>query len=109
MYKRFRPKMLNFSRPLTEIHGCLLVAGDKEEDIVKTVVVSVRDILRRCRTEAELRSVARRINLYLAVNTDLAWPSAMELMDSVASCLGQVNKLSVKCYLDIVRDYSDTN
>ena len=80
-----------------------------EATITGSVAVTVRDILRRCRTEGEQSSVARRIHLYLAVNTELAWPPAMEVMDSVASCLGQVNKLSVKCYLDIVRDYIDTN
>ena len=101
--------MLNFSRPLTEIHGCLLVAGDKEEDIVRNVVTAVRDIRRRCRSASEMCSLARKIHLYLAVNTDLDWPPSMESLTSVSSCLGQVNKLSVKCYLDIIRDYIDTN
>ena len=72
---RLEQSMLYFTRPLTEIHGCLLVDGDKSDTVIKNVVNTVTDILRRSRDEEELNQVKRKIVLYLAVNTNLAWPS----------------------------------
>ena len=103
--------MLYFCRPLTEVHGCLVTAGDKQEEVVGSVVAAVRRIVRRVRgggTEEEA-AVSRRIHLFLALNTELCWPEQLPQLDSLASCAGLVMPLPLSSYLQIVRNQVDNN
>ena len=104
--------MLYFCRPLTEVHGCLVTAGDKQEEVVGSVVAAVRRIVRRVHgggAEEEEAAVSRRVHLFLALNTDLCWPEQVAQLDSLASCAGLVRPLPLPTYLQIVRNQVDNN
>ena len=103
--------MLYFCRPLTEVHGCLVTAGDKQEEVVGSVVAAVRRIVRRVRGagEEEEAAVSRRVHLFLALNTELCWPEQLAQLDSLASCAGLVRPLPLSSYLQIVRNQVDNN
>ena len=95
--------MLYFSRPVTEIQGCLLTAGDKQNDILKNVIRTTREALGRCKTDEQVKEVSRRIHLFVALNTDLKWPVEIETLESVSSCVGLTRQLSLDCFIKIVR------
>ena len=103
LYLYIAERMLYFSRPVTEIQGCLLTAGDKQDDIIQSVVKTARGALGRCQTNEEVRDVCKRIHLYLALNTDAKWPREIENLESVSSCVGMSQQLSLDCFITIVR------
>ena len=100
--------MLYFCRPLTEVHGCLVTAGDKQEEVVGSVVAAVRRV-RGGGAEEEEAAVSRRVHLFLALNTYLCWPEQVAQLDSLASCAGLVRPLPLPTYLQIVRNQVDNN
>ena len=101
--------MLNFAQPLTEVHGCLMTSGDKEEDVMRTVVGSERAIMRRYRGTGEVETVCRDISLFLALNTDLDWPSGLSHLDGLASCVGMTEPLSKSVFIKIIRNSMHQN
>ena len=56
--------MINFSRPLTEIHGSVLTTEDKK-NIPESVVRAARDIRKRCRSPEEISKINEDVNLFL--------------------------------------------
>ena len=93
--------MLNFSRPLTEIHGSILTTEDKK-NIPVSVTKSAFEIRQRCRSPEELSETNRKIHLFLFLNTDFSWPQQLGELETVSSCVGLVD-ISRQSYLDIVR------
>ena len=94
--------MINFSRPLTEIHGSILTTDDKQQ-IPESVIRAVREIRQRCQSPEEVSRINRDIHLFLFLNTDFSWPKQIEELDIVSCCVGLVN-ITRDIYLDIVRN-----
>lgn len=91
-----------FSRPLAEIHGCLLTQNEKEGDLAQRIIVCIKNILRNCKSSDEVFYVEQKINLFLAINTDLNWPQHLKELESLASCIWDFN-IKPDTYLAIIR------
>ena len=94
--------MLNFSRPLTEIHGSILTTADKKT-IPVNVIKAVREIHQRSRSPGEIAKTNRDVHLFLLLNTEFSWPQQVGELETVSSCVGLVD-ISRESYLDIVRN-----
>ena len=94
--------MLNFSRPLTEIHGSILTSAD-QKTIPVNVIKAVREIRQRCRSPEEISKANRDVHFFLLLNTDFSWPQQVAELETVSSCVGLVD-ISRESYLDIVRN-----
>ena len=94
--------MINFCRPLTEIHGSILTT-DHQKNLPESVIRAVRDIRRRCRSREEVSKVNRDVHLFLMLNTQFSWPQQVEELECVASCVGLVD-ITRESYLEIVRN-----
>ena len=94
--------MINFSRPLTEIHGSILTTDDQKK-IPESVIRAVRDVRQRSGSREEVCKVNRDAHLFLILNTEFSWPRQLEELESVASCVGLVD-ITRESYLDIVRN-----
>ena len=100
--------MLQFARPLTEVHGSLLTSSDlKEEDVVSKVTRTVKAILRRCDGDHDV--VAKNISLFLILNTDLDWPPGVAQLDDLASCVGLVQPMTRSVFIQIIRNLKHQN
>ena len=92
-----------FSKPLTELHGCLLTYNaEKEGDLAQRISTCIKNILKNCQSSEEVFSVEQRINLFLAINTDLNWPDQLNELESVSSCVWDFN-IKPEIYFSVIR------
>ena len=87
---------LDFSRPLTEIHGALVCSGG-EERTAALVRGAVREAVRAD------PACLPRVHLFLLLNTDLPWPDSLAQQPGLAACLGLLPApLPLPLYCDLV-------
>jgi len=84
----------------------MIVSGTKEEDVTRNIISAVKDIVQRCKSETDLHLTMQKIHLFLAINSDFGWPSELDKVESVSSCLVIRQRLTLNCYFEIIRQVS---